>query len=121
MNKPITDTQELIASVAALLIRTRANLADDGKISWMEMLGYVGEMPALRAAVSGVQNVPAELLDLTAEETQEIASQIGLTLVSTGFKHRTADITAEIIHASREIVHRVMRVLALPPVPEVIG
>lgn len=119
--KGITETQDVIVAVAALMVRSRAALKNDGRITWLEMVGFAGDFPALMRAISGIQDVPSELLDLSDEETLQLSGDVAAAITAVGLGHRTGDITRELMKGAVEVVRTVMNILKLPPVPEVVA
>lgn len=117
--KTIQQTQEVIAAVAVLALHLRADLAD-GKMSFFEIVGLAKDVPAVSRALSGISEVPKELLDLDDTETAQVSTQIGELLVSMGQSHRVGDISAELIRAAVQITRSILNILHLPPVPEIV-
>lgn len=99
--KPNQQTLEVLAAILALSIRHKANLADDGRESVWEMMGYIKERGVIKTALEGIKEVPQELSHLQSEDVPEIASAVSLILNEWGVNHRRQDITTEII---RDIV-----------------
>lgn len=112
--EPITETKELYVAVISLIVRYKAAEADDGKVSAFEWLGFVAELGTVRAAVTGITEVPRELLDLDEAELQEIQELTKLALVRSGFTHRVGDITAAILKAADKLIEAVLEIQGLP-------
>ncbi len=90
-------TTEVLAALLALSIRHKANMADDGKESTWELIGYLGDRGLIKSAIEGIKDVPEELGDLQPEEVPELAKEVSLILNQWGVNHRTQDITAEVM------------------------
>lgn len=93
------ETIEVLAAILALRIRHKANLADDGKESYWELLGYAHEMPAIKLAINGIDKVPEELANLGTDELPELAQSISAILGTWEVSHRKQDITNEVMWA----------------------
>lgn len=89
----IKESREVIKALSALAVRTIRNVKDDGKISLTEGIGYLSELGAVKDAISGIQDVPEEILDLSTEELQSLRADIRQGLIEAGVTHRLADIT----------------------------
>lgn len=120
MSEPrsVIQTQELIAAVAVLILKGKA--AAPGGFSVWEIIGLAREWPVISKALEGINEVPAELLDLGFEETNQITQQVTTFLVDLGFPRRTGDITHEVIHAAVSVVQAWRNILALPPTPTIV-
>ncbi len=95
--KNLQQTIEVIAAIRAVSIRHKANMADDGKESTWEMLGYINERGAIKSAIEGIKDVPAELGDISSDEVPELATAVSLLLNEWGVNHRRQDITEQVI------------------------
>lgn len=111
----IQHTTEVLAAGVALSLRTRNALADDGKISWLEGLGYLAELPKVATALKGIHEVPAELLDLDEFEKDGLADMVSETLTHWGVSHRVQDITKELMAAAVSLVGTLLTIKRLPP------
>ena len=121
MSKPIKETLEVIVSLAAIGARTAANLANDGKISYIEAAGYLSELGTVRTALQGITEVPAELKDLDADEVSELRTAVLKALAGVGITHRTQDITDRLLEWAYSTVHTMLFIRNAPPVPEVVA
>lgn len=117
--RSIIQTQELIAAAAVLILRGR-DILTDKKVSFFEIIGLVREWPVLKTAIEGVQDVPTELLDLSADESVQIGEQIAAFMVELGLPHKAGDVTQELVSLASEAVRVWVRIANLPPVPEVV-
>ena len=118
----LQQTSELIAGILALKLRHDRNLADDGKESPFEKLGYAFELRAIKKAIEGIRLIPFELADLTPDEVPELAQAVSIVLNAWGVNHRRQDITSEIIKtivesipAFRNAIECWDRINAMPP------
>lgn len=112
------ETTELIAAAAVVVIR--AKKAAPGGFSWLELIGFASDWPVLKHAFEGIDRVDDELLDLNADETKQIGEQIAAFMVELGLPHRSSDVTQELIDLAGEAVRVWQRIVALPPIPEVV-
>jgi hypothetical protein len=113
--KTITETKELYVAAISLIVRYKAAEADDGKVSALEWLGFVAELGKVKAAVTGITEVPKELIDLDEEELEEIQELTKLALVRSGFTHRLGDVTGAILEAADKLIDTVVTIQGLPP------
>jgi hypothetical protein len=63
----IQQTKELLGFLANLINIIDAAL-EDGRVTYFETLGLMGLIPNLKYAIDGLNDVPKELADLSAEE-----------------------------------------------------
>lgn len=119
MSKTIKESLEVITALAAIGVRTAANLKD-GKISYVEMAGYLSDLGTVRDALTGITEVPAELRDLTPDEVAELRNAVLAALADLGITHRTQDITERIISWAHATVSTFLFVRNAPPVPEIV-
>lgn len=63
----IQQTRELMSFLADLANLIDASL-EDGRVTYFELLGFMGLIPGIRPAIEGIKQVPAELADLSEEE-----------------------------------------------------
>jgi len=68
----IEETKDVLKSLCGLGNAVAASLADDGKITLSDYPKFIGPVISLPAAISGIQEVPKELADLTEQEKQEL-------------------------------------------------
>lgn len=73
--RDLKETKELLSFVFALVYATSKSL-QDGKFEYREALNYVGAVRKLPSAVKGIEQVPAEIRDLTPEEVDELKAFI---------------------------------------------
>lgn len=75
----IQQARELVGFLADL-----ANVVDgaleDGRITYFEILGFMGLIPGVRVAFEGVREVPAELKDLNENERYVLVETLRLRL-----------------------------------------
>lgn len=91
-SKSITETRELIAAIATIAKRILKGLANDGKVSPLEALGFWSDRKAITAGFSGVSAVPAELWDLTDEEIDTLRRDIYVALTDIGIDSPTSSL-----------------------------
>lgn len=89
--------QELLAAGLAFSIRYKTDMANDGKISWLEMAGFFNDIGLDREALEGADQIPKELLALTETDLVEIVPELSAILTAWGVPHRPQDITADMI------------------------
>lgn len=78
MEKGIKETLELIDGLKLLAV-TGKKVAADGKLSLGDagaLMGLLGKLGDLGKAVSGVDQVPAEVKDLSPEELEQIGAKV---------------------------------------------
>lgn len=114
--KDITQTREIVAALAACIVRYQVAKADDGKVSTFEALGFLKEIPRIKEAIDGAGEVIGELADLDALEVGELKVDISALLVNAGLSHRTADITEEVLQAAFDLARAFLRIKNMPPV-----
>lgn len=110
----IKETRELIKALAAVAIRTVANL-QDGKISYIEMAGYLADLGTLRVGIQGIGSVPAELADLDEAERETLLGDIGAMLTGAGLSHRISDAAEKILRWAYGTVRTVAEIRNAPP------
>lgn len=116
----ITQSREIVAAVAACVVRYRAAKADDGKVSYFEMAGFLKEFPAVKTAVEGAGEVIGELKDLDAAEVGLLKDDISALLVKAGISHRTADISEELLQVAFDLSSTLIRITNMPPLALVV-
>lgn len=114
MKAGIQETRELIAALTAVIVRTKNDLSD-GKMSVPEIIGFAADFGVIRTGVSGMQNVPAELADLDAEEREVLLSDIKVAMTNAGLSHMIADSAEEILRWGYNTVQMMMRIKNAPP------
>lgn len=57
-------------------VKAGMDVAKDGKVDWSDVSHILGVTPALIAALDGVDKIPAELGDLSAEEAAELGAHL---------------------------------------------
>lgn len=97
-------TLEVLAAIVAISHRHREHMADDGRESGWELLGYIKDRGKIKLALEGIKEVPLELADLTADEVPEISAAVSLILNEWGVNHRNCDITSDVIKCAVRIV-----------------
>lgn len=110
----VKETRELFAAIAAILLRTKSNLAD-GKMSWIEMMSYGGDIPELKAALSGIKEISHEMLDIDDAEAEVLASDVRDLLVKWDLTDRLGDVSVELVKFIAEGIQTFMKIMALPP------
>lgn len=117
-------TTELLAALHVSTARYREAMRD-GRLSWIELAGFLQDIPELRRALDGIHLVPAELADLTPEELPPLADQINVVLAAWGLTARQQDITTEVLRALvdaipvfQEAARRWEIIVNLPPSAE---
>jgi hypothetical protein len=118
--RSIIQTQQFIAAIAVLILRGR-DIAADKKISIFELFSLAREWPVFKEALDGIADVPAELLNLTDAEAEQVGEQIAALMVELGFPHRSGDITKELVSLAAEGVGVWQRIINLPPVPDIVA
>lgn len=116
--RSIVQTQQLIAGVAALILRGR-DIAADKKIGLFEMIGLARDWPIFKEALDGISQVPAELKDIAEHEAVALGEQISALMVELGLPHRSGDVTKELIGLAAEAVSVWQRIVNLPPIPTI--
>lgn len=81
MSSKIEDLKELISMVIEITDCTYVAYAD-GKLDWTDISHMWGVIQKIGPAVAGIDNVPAELSDLTAEECDELIALVGEELTT---------------------------------------
>lgn len=96
----IEELKDAVKAVCSLGNAIAASLADDGKITLGDATKFIGVVISLPAAISGIQEVPKELADLTEEEKLEI-----ITLVETELEvgDKAEEVTVKILNIVYEI------------------
>lgn len=112
--KGITQTREVIRAAAAVGVRLVKDL-EDGKISIAEGIGFASEFNTIRTAVSGIQEVPSELADLTDEEKDILLQDINEALTAAGLSHRIADAAEKILRWAYTTVRTFIDIKTAPP------
>jgi uncharacterized protein (TIGR02594 family) len=74
MQKGIQDTKELLQFALATAMKIDESLEDG--FQWTDSFALIGAVTKLPAAISGIENIPAELEDLTEEETAELQAVV---------------------------------------------
>lgn len=72
MKHGIEETKDLVKALLSMASATAAAKANDGKINLQDMALLVMPMTSLPAALTGLDQVPSELMDLDAEEKVEL-------------------------------------------------
>lgn len=121
----IDHTLELVAALHALSLRHKQNLADDGRESRWELIGYLHEFRPIKRALEGIKDVPAELIDLADDEVPGLVNAMSEVLRDWGVSFRQQDITAEVVRAIvdavpviKEVARRWEKIVNLPPTAE---
>lgn len=124
---PTQQTLEVIAAIRAISERHRAHLADDGKESFFEKLGYFNDRGVITAAIKDIGLVPSELALLTPDQYPEIATSVSVILNSWGVNHRRSEITTEVIRdiidsipVFKEAINRWNIIASMPPTAELV-
>jgi hypothetical protein len=77
----ITETQDLINLFKTLAVQIKA-AKQDGVINLFDLPKLAPVIAATRAALTGSEKVPAELADLTAEETSALLSDLADAVIA---------------------------------------
>lgn len=86
----VTETREVFAAVTALTLRYREAMKDRS-MSYYEIAGFLFEMKPVKRALERIDEVPSELLDISADEMPAIAADIQNILNAWGIPHRAQD------------------------------
>jgi hypothetical protein len=112
--KTIKETRELVRALSAIAIRTVRNLGD-GKISYLEMAGYLSDLGEVREGLQGISNVPGEMADLDDVEKETLLADIGALLVGAGLSHRVSDAAEKVLRWSYSSVRVFLEIKNAPP------
>lgn len=124
MNKISTkELKELLVAVAKLVASYNRAKADDGKVGALEAVRLImGNASDLISGVTGVQEVPKELKDITPEELDELRFAVCAALEWAPTPGALAqfdlvyDLVRHILHVVREMANFVK-----PPKAEVVA
>jgi hypothetical protein len=72
----IKETTDLLKFVSGLVEAGKASF-EDGKVNLVDLANFVLPLTLLPAAIEGVNQVPAELGDLSDEEIQALVNEVG--------------------------------------------
>lgn len=113
---------------AALAVSNRFHSAVDpkgpggAKITTLEKFKFAFDLPQIFEAVEGIEEVPAEIQDLTNAELKELSVPVSALLTAWGISHRTQDITIgmmeealELVPVVKDFVARIITMSKLPP------
>ena len=104
------ETHEVFAAIAAGFIRYKRALAD-GHMSYLDLLGFLHEVPAIRAALENIHLVGAELLDLKEDEVPVVAMDISVILSGWGVSHRQQDISGDVVRGLTRMIPHVQAII----------
>ena len=110
----IKETREVVRALSAIAVRLVGDLGD-GKISYLEIAGFLGDFGVIRDGLVGINKVPAELKDLDASERETLLADVGAALVGAGLSHRTGDIAEKILRWAFGTVNTLAEIRSLPP------
>lgn len=110
----IKETRELIRALSAIAVRLVADLGD-GKISYLEIAGFLGDFGVIREGLQGISHVPAELKDLDDAERETLLADVTTALVGAGLSHRVGDIAEKILRWAFGTVNTIADIRNLPP------
>ena len=98
----IKETTEMVNLIVALTVLIK-NASADGKVDAADLTLLIGVLPHLNGAISGINEIPAELKDLQQEEVEAISESVGAIIGDlAGDKYE--DIADHAIRAGFEIV-----------------
>ena len=66
------ETVELLDAIFSLTDGVRASLADDGKITLIDIGNFIGPLTKLPLAIAGIESIPSELSKLSAAGRVEV-------------------------------------------------
>ena len=114
MNKPITQTRELVRALSTVAVRLIDDLKD-GKISIAEGIGFLSDFGVIREGVQGISEIPGELADLSDEEREVLLADIRAALSTVGLSHRTTDAAEKILRWAYSTVRTLVDIRTAPP------
>ncbi len=112
--KGIKETREVVHAVGSIAVALIDDLKD-GKFSLSEGIAFLTKFGLIRAAVQGINEVPAELADLDASERELLMQDIADALTSAGLSHRIADASGLILHWAYNTVSTFVKIRNAPP------
>jgi hypothetical protein len=71
----VKETKEVVA-LGLALGKAVVSIADDGKVSVLELAKLIPVVPKISQGVTGLKDVPAELADMDAAELQELLDMV---------------------------------------------
>lgn len=110
----IKETLELLRAVSAVTIETIAALKD-GKHGLGDKIKLATMYPMISEGLSGLSQVPKELMDLDQAELNVLLAEITESLIKAGFTHRLAEMADRILRLAFHNVVEVVELKNLPP------
>lgn len=93
MKRATTETREAFAAILALGIRYKRAMANE-RMGYLELAGFLRDVPGIKRGFENIHLVPAEMLDLEEDEMPGLVADIVAILKTWGIQvsHRTQDI-----------------------------
>lgn len=89
--KTTRETREVIHALGAVVAR-KVLVSADGRVTFIERFGFLGDAPEVYEAIRGISEVPAELADLDKNELVILVGDIRMILIDLKISHRHSDI-----------------------------
>jgi hypothetical protein len=80
----VKETTEVLAALELILVSGKKILAD-GKVSILDLpvaMDLLGKLSQVTVAIEGAEQIPAEIKDLSVEETQELVAKVFAVLAA---------------------------------------
>ena len=89
----IKEASEFIDALASVSARIIHSLSDDGRVSTVELAGFIKEFSVVKAGLIGASDIPFELTDLTLDESKALRSRVVTKLTELGVTGPLQEVT----------------------------